>query len=144
MLLLAVALAKLPSEDLISFQETLDALMERSYSWDLWGAAYVIYGGCSDDAFDYFRAALIMQGEEAFDNALVEADTLADLPPFTECEAMLGLAYDVYHKRSGGSSIYDATIEIIYGEPVGEPFLEDDEGGLKDRYAKLFAKYWNK
>jgi tetratricopeptide (TPR) repeat protein len=42
-----------------SFDEALDTL----YHWDLWGAAYLALGGCSDDAFEYLRAWVIGAGE---------------------------------------------------------------------------------
>ena len=38
--------------------------MDDSYRWDLWGAAYLANGGCSDDGFDYFRGWLIGQGRK--------------------------------------------------------------------------------
>ena len=56
-------LMKLTEEEVRSFDRILWELMDESYRADLWGAAYVIKGGCSDDGFDYFRAWLIMQGE---------------------------------------------------------------------------------
>lgn len=34
------------------------------YRRDLWAAAYIIGGGCSDDSFIDFRAGLIAQGHE--------------------------------------------------------------------------------
>ena len=46
-------------EEVVQFGTHLDTLMAQSYSWNLWGAAYLINGGCSDDGFDYFRAWLI-------------------------------------------------------------------------------------
>ena len=47
-----------------------DAKMDQAYSWPLWGAAYVINGGCSDDTFTDFRAALISRGRQAFEAQL--------------------------------------------------------------------------
>jgi hypothetical protein len=44
--------------------------MNRAYPWDLWGAAFVINGGCSDDGCERFRARLIMQGRDVFERAL--------------------------------------------------------------------------
>jgi Protein of unknown function (DUF4240) len=49
-----------------------------SYDWGLWGAAYVIDGGCSDDGFDYFRAYLISRGRAVFEAAMADPDSLAD------------------------------------------------------------------
>ena len=41
-------------------------LVARSYDWNLWGAAYLMKGGCSDDAFDYFRGWLVAQGRRVW------------------------------------------------------------------------------
>lgn len=49
-----------------------------SYNTDLWCAAYILNGGCSDDGFDYFRAALIFRGEDIFKQAVAAPDSLAD------------------------------------------------------------------
>jgi hypothetical protein len=34
-------------------------MMDRGYSWELRGAAYVINDGCGDDTFNDFRSSLI-------------------------------------------------------------------------------------
>src|SRR5262245_47282664 len=41
------ALSALTAKDALAFRELFDAMMNRAYSWPLWGAAYVINGGCS-------------------------------------------------------------------------------------------------
>lgn len=58
------ALLRLSDDQLLSFERLHFAFMYRAYTWELWGAAYVINGGCSDDTFEYFRAALIALGED--------------------------------------------------------------------------------
>jgi hypothetical protein len=54
--------------------------MAESYRWDLWGAAYLINGGCSDDGFDYFRGWLLSQGRAIWQATLADPDSLADHP----------------------------------------------------------------
>lgn len=39
------------------------------YRWDVWAAAYLIGGGCSDDSFMDFRAGLIAQGRDWYQKA---------------------------------------------------------------------------
>src|SRR5262245_19731853 len=56
------ALSRLSSKDALRFRELFDTMMNRAYSWPLWGAAYVINGGCGDDTFMDFRSALISRG----------------------------------------------------------------------------------
>ena len=53
-------------------------MMDSAYCWSLWGAAYVINGGCSDDPFVDFRASLISRGRQVFERALSDPDSLAD------------------------------------------------------------------
>lgn len=55
------------------------ALAARAYGWPLWGAAYTINGGCSDDGFEYFIGWLVAQGREVFERADADPDSLADV-----------------------------------------------------------------
>jgi hypothetical protein len=57
-------------EEIQSFQSHYDAQIRRSYRWDLWGAAYLMNGGASDDGFRYFRNWLISEGRVVFEAAL--------------------------------------------------------------------------
>ncbi|KOV32481.1 hypothetical protein ADK60_13605 [Streptomyces sp. XY431] len=73
-------LALRPAEEIVAAQQILRGLMADSYRAPLWGAAYVINGGCSDDGFDYFRGWLITQGRGTFDRAITDPDALTELP----------------------------------------------------------------
>src|SRR5262252_4130867 len=57
----------LKPEELLEFESRRSKLDADSYSWRLWGAAYLMNDGCSDDCFDYFRAWLISQGRRTFE-----------------------------------------------------------------------------
>ncbi len=56
-------------DDAIAFNVLLDEALDALYTWELWAVAYVVQGGCSDDAFEYFRAWVISQGRLAFELA---------------------------------------------------------------------------
>jgi hypothetical protein len=56
---LRTALLELSLEEIISFELAFRRYLNDAYTWDLWGAAYVIHGGCSDDSFEYFRRWLL-------------------------------------------------------------------------------------
>jgi hypothetical protein len=71
-------LAALPPSEIISFETIQDELLGESYRNDLWAAAYLINGGCSDDGFTYFRGWLIAQGQRVFDTAILDPATLED------------------------------------------------------------------
>jgi hypothetical protein len=49
-------LVELGPERIVAADEEFRTLSAAGYNWSLWGAAYLIKGGASDDAFDYFRA----------------------------------------------------------------------------------------
>lgn len=70
-------LQQLPTQEVRDFHLIFDERMGDAYTWDLWGAAYLINGGCSDDGFAYFRAWLISRGREVFEAAVRNPDSLA-------------------------------------------------------------------
>jgi hypothetical protein len=72
-------LSTLPPGKIEDFSEILCSKVDAAYNWNLWGAAYVINGGCSDDGFEYFRAWLVSRGQRAYENALAKPDSLADV-----------------------------------------------------------------
>lgn len=71
------ALRTLDDASLFAAARLFGKAMRRAYRWDVWGAAYVIHGGCSDDAFWDFRAGLIALGRARYEAALAEPDSLA-------------------------------------------------------------------
>src|SRR5829696_4999364 len=75
--LLEERLGRLPARDIADFQRIRHRLDKRAYTWDLWGAAYVIEDGCSDDCFRDFRSYLIALGRAAYEAALKDPDSLA-------------------------------------------------------------------
>jgi len=49
--------------------------MDEAYTWELWGVAYLINGGCSDYSFMDFRGSLIAMGKEIFDKEISDAES---------------------------------------------------------------------
>jgi hypothetical protein len=70
-------LREISPDEIVSFDYHFSAYHARAYTWDLWGAAYVIGGGCSDDGFMDFRGWLISRGEKVYEAAMANADSLA-------------------------------------------------------------------
>jgi len=56
------------------FEKILHAIEARAYRWDVWALAYLLQGGCSDDAFEDFRGWLILQGRQVFEGAIADPD----------------------------------------------------------------------
>ena len=49
-------------DEALEFAQQFDAMMDKAYNWPLWGAAYVINGGCSDDRFCGFSRLVDLPG----------------------------------------------------------------------------------
>jgi hypothetical protein len=134
-------LTEMTDEDLIAFQEMIDHMMMQAYRWGLWGAAYIMMGGCSDDSFEYFRAGLIMRGKDVYEAAVVEPDSLAEVGEIAECEDLLYLACEVYEDRNTDGAIYDRFREEGKTAPDGDSFDEHDQRYLKEQYPRLWEIY---
>jgi hypothetical protein len=78
-LFLVNEIEKLTPKEMIGFRLRTDKLLFDSYTSDLWCAAYIINGGCTDDGFEYFRCWLISRGKETFYKAKENPDSLINL-----------------------------------------------------------------
>ncbi len=117
-------------EEIVAFDRIFDELRQRSYRWDLWGAAYILNGGCSDDGFEYFQRALIAEGREKYERALADPESLVEwAEPDFEFEGIYYIARDVYKEKSGGESMPLHNLE--WTEPSGENW---DEAELETRF----------
>lgn len=135
--LLRTRLAALSSEELLSFLNHFEERMDQAYSWDLWGAAYIIGGGCGDDQFMDFRSNLISLGRERYQRSLQDPESLAELSLTRDIffEGFSYAALGVYHDRTGKLPVRQG---VHPTEPSGRDWAEDD---LPKRYPKLFARY---
>ncbi|SCE61055.1 Protein of unknown function, partial [Streptomyces sp. Termitarium-T10T-6] len=75
--LLVERLTQLDPDSVLDFARHFEARYNRAYAWDLWGAAAVLLGGASDDAFDWFRCWLIGQGRRSSRGRVHDPDALA-------------------------------------------------------------------
>ena len=145
---LVAKLKELPIDEILGFEHCWSSVKNRAYRADLWGAAYVLNGGCSDDGFVDFRTWLILQGQAFFDQALADPDYLAELlppggdefshecyPAVTAYEAVTGQKparfYEVYAARFGRAP---------HLELVGELWDFDDEEETRKRLPRLAAR----
>lgn len=107
---LVETLSKLSDEEIMRWGQIFSLYQKLSYKDRLWAAAYVINGGCSDDAFDYFRGWLTAQGKAVFLSALRDPDSLADIEPEdgeAEFEDMLSVSTYAYFKKHNLKQEYD-------------------------------------
>src|SRR4051812_2794306 len=77
-------LEMLDPNEIADFQRIFTDKFFDAYRNDLWAAAYIIGGGCSDDGFMDFRSELIAHGRAIYEAAMKNPETLADLDPAPE------------------------------------------------------------
>src|ERR1044071_5918310 len=135
---LEAELEKLSLEEVQSFETHFNGCVHRAYTWPLWGAAYVMGGGCSDDGFWDFRSTLVTCGRTVFERALTDPDSLADLPvELGDSLQVEGLQYipSKVAKRRGGE-----LLEVMSHprEPEGKKWDEADLPKLYPRLTKLY------
>ncbi|MGW4135586.1 DUF4240 domain-containing protein [Streptomyces mirabilis] len=68
-------LADRPRQEILEYSERFDELHDALYRWDVWAAAYLIGGGCSDDSFMDFRAGVIALGREWYRRVAADPDS---------------------------------------------------------------------
>lgn len=139
--LLTDRLAELEPAEIASFDRHYDEQKVRSYDWLLWGAGYLVNGGCSDDGFDYFRDWLIGAGRDLFEQALADPDGLADLlapgQEDLEGEGLDTAAARAFERATGRELPYNGI--SFPADPTGEPWEEDDLPALLPRLSARFG-----
>lgn len=109
-----------------AYSQHFDDCLRRAHTWDLWGAAYIVYGGCSDDSFTDFKGGLLLQGRKVFESVLDDPESLIELSEQIDLETLLDSEF-------GGSGT---------DEPSGERWSEDGDD-LKNRFPRLWEKFSN-
>jgi hypothetical protein len=135
---LRAALAALQPDEIQAFQRVYDRMIARANRWDLWGAAYLMNGGCSDDGFRYFRDWLISEGKASYEQALADPDSLAELPvrDEAELEPFGYAAMDAYAEHTDRELERDCSDELAV--PEGHEWDVDE---LPAMFPRLAAKY---
>jgi hypothetical protein len=135
-------LTQLSPTAIIEFARIRHRLDQAAYTWNLWGAAYVIEDGCSADCFRAFRGYLISLGEGPYVNALSNPDSLASVAQDAETsdwENARNVAPVAYSSVTGEDVPFDDS--DVSGAPRGTPFDENDAAGLARRYPRLAARF---
>jgi predicted DNA-binding WGR domain protein len=151
---LMAQLSKRPVKDIIMFDFILNKYYSKSYTSDLWAAAYIIMGGCSDDCFDYFRAFLLYLGKEPYEAAIKNPETLMpylklieEQDEMPQLEELLSVACEAYEEKTGQDDeeyhdLYEKLTNDSYIQPeIKFDWDEDDEEGLKKKFPLLWEAF---
>jgi hypothetical protein len=144
--LLVERLTQKDPDSVLDFARHFESRYNRAYRWDLWGAAWVLLDGASDDAFDFFRCWLIGQGRHVFEGAVHDPDSLAGLLDDFDEEIdgdgeELGYAADEAYEQLTGTVAPDLAIPPAPPEPEGTPLDFENEDLLAERYPRLWERF---
>jgi hypothetical protein len=135
-------LRKLTLDELILFGNRFRYFRGHANTWELWGAIYIIHGGCGDDSFNDFREWVIGQGKFFYYKTTKDPETLSELDPefIEETSEFEGLGYipsKVFEDRVGEE------MEFLFQEnniTTGKEWNENTDD-LKIMFPKIYAKY---
>lgn len=135
-------LTQLPAAKIIAYQKLLNSFCQQANRWDLWAAAYIIAGSCTDDSFIDFRYGLIALGQAVFEKAIANPDSLTELGEDVEVENELFayVAQQVYEEKTG--EVLPLALVDISIPPSGEPWDFDDEDENEKRLPGLMQMHW--
>ena len=134
-------LNELSPDEIIEFDNIYHEFINKAYDWKLWGAAYVVNGGCSDDCFMDFRGWLIGQGEEIYSKALADPDSLSELDYLEadmDWEGYGYVAFVVYEEKKGKEMPINSASPHP-AEPTGEEWEEEELGKLLPKLSGKFG-----
>ncbi len=142
----AERLGEMSREDILEFASAMRVALNSAHTWDMWGAAYLICGGCAEEGFAYFCGWLMAQGSDVFLQAVDNPDWLAEyLPDYDgddifEDEAILAAPLVAFEEKTGGYEGFELT-ERPVAEPAGEQWDIEEQGELEARLPKLYAYF---
>ncbi|MGW7613191.1 DUF4240 domain-containing protein [Streptomyces sp. NPDC054766] len=154
---LAKHLANGTRQEVLEYAERFDELHAALYRWDVWAAAYLIGGGCSDDSFMDFRAGVIALGREWYERVDAAPDSLAGHPAVLQavdardrsevlfCEAVNYVAAGAFERITGDADAFYEAWHSFRGVnaggddsvDMGEDFDFDDYNEMCRRLPRL-------
>ncbi len=105
-------LRELTVAEIEAFERAFHQQQRRAYSWDLWGTAYIMNGGASDDGFEYFQRWLVSKGRTVFDAAVADPKSLAetiaaDTQGDYEFEPFANVAAEIWREKTAIDPVTD-------------------------------------
>ncbi len=134
---LVILLESFSAADIKRFQKILVEKMDLANHYDIWALAYLAQDGCSDDAFESFRAWLIVQGKSLFEATTKDANAVSPMIPRgleTAADHVLCCAAIAHENRAGLPLVTKAAKTKTKGKPWQEEELES-------RYPILWQHY---
>jgi len=138
---LAKELRKLPPDDIILFGNRFRYFRGLANTWELWGAIYIIHGGCSDDSFADFMEWVIGQGKDFYYKTINDPESLVEFDTGAMDE----------NNWEGLGYVSSTIFQELTGQEMPFPFQENHNttgtewaeygDDLKNMFPKLSAKF---
>jgi hypothetical protein len=135
-------LKELQPDQIVDFHRWYQTLDSSLYTWEVWGAAYVIEDECSHDCFRDFRAYVISLGQKAYETALRNPDNLAPVVQDAETgdwENADDVAAEAYSSVTGNDAPFEDS--ELGDKPLGRRWDDGDVEALLARYPRLAARF---
>ena len=142
---------KLSPKEIIGFRLRTDKFLYDTYNSEMWCAAYIMNGGCSDDGFEYFRNWVISRGKDVFYKAKENPDSLIseyiEGEEFYDFESFWYVALTAFENKTG-KELYDyisddfKTTEGNYPK-INFTWKEEKPETMKEICPNLYEKMWN-
>ncbi|WP_028303447.1 DUF4240 domain-containing protein [Oceanospirillum maris] len=144
---IAQALASLPEEELIQFENHLAKQKNNAFSFPVLMANFILQSYINDDIFEDFRLWLISFGQEKFSNILDNADNLASFSnvkdPIEDItgEGLVFAAQEAYEAATGKEDFLKRVRTLP--DPEMNYLWPEDIDALAKMLPNLFNKYWD-
>ncbi len=145
-------IGQLSPHEMIGFRLRTDKLLYDTFNSEMWCAAYIMNGGCSDDGFEYFRNWVISRGKDVYYKAKENPDNLitevSNNIEFYDFESFWYVALEAFNKKTG-KDLYDYIDSDNFKTKEGQypPFEftweEENPESMKKICPKLFEKMWD-
>lgn len=131
-------LLRFKANEVKRFDAIMRSTLSQSYTWDLWGVAYIAFGGCGNDDFEYFREWLISEGKEVFACVSANVESLVSIAGKPQkLEGFSQVPAVCYKLKTGKKLVQSFVVEI---KPKGNEWLED-ELELEKRFPKTYQYF---
>jgi len=137
---LAERLHNLNPQQIILFANRFRSFRGQSNNWKLWGAIYIIQGGCDEYSFKIFREWVIGQGEDFYYRVVKDPETLAELEKefieeTSEFEGLELISSKVFKELTGQEMPY------LFQEGHDTVGNKWEDGELTYLFPKIYTKY---
>ncbi|UOQ53620.1 DUF4240 domain-containing protein [Hymenobacter cellulosivorans] len=146
---LSEQLAALEPAQIIEFECRLRENLREADDFNIMAALKIMDGYVSDASYLYFRAWLVGQGQTVFQNALRDADSLAQVAkePYQDFENLLYVATEAFGRRTGQreeDETFPRDVAVSRGLDYDLGAETKGEDWREEQLPKLLPRLWKK